>query len=132
MCGGLSFPRTLWTGSATSFLQIQYVGDVARLEVGQRLLADDFYKGTTWEIGLKRFAPEALGKNLELKIMPLRKDAKIYLPHDAWPQFPPSGEIAEVSGIRVAPEYEVRVDLGERRYRLRKKSFLSRTRALSG
>jgi len=94
------------------FLRIQYAGDVARLYDGQRLLADDFYKGTIWEIGLKRFASEALGKNLELQVMPLRKDAKIYLPHNAWPQFPPSGEIADVSGIQAVPEYEVRVNLG--------------------
>ena len=47
--------------------------------------------------------------------MPLRKDAKIYLPHNAWPQFPPSGEIADVSWIRVVPEYEVRVELAEPR-----------------
>ncbi len=108
-------PAHALDGLSDAFLRIQYAGDVARLDADQRLLADDFYKGTTWEIGLKRFASEVLGKNLELKVMPLHKDAKIYLPHDAWPQFPPSGEIAEVSGIRVAPEYEVRVDLGEPR-----------------
>jgi hypothetical protein len=106
-------PAHALDGLSDVFLQIQYAGDVARLEAGQRLLADDFYKGTTWEIGMKRFAPEAFGKNLELKIMPLRKDAKIYLPRDAWPHFPPSGEIADVSGIRAMPEYEVRVNLGK-------------------
>jgi beta-galactosidase len=104
-------PAHALDGLSDVFLQIQYAGDVARLEAGQRLLADDFYKGTTWEIGMKRFASEAEGKNLELKIMPLRKDAKIYLPRDAWPQFPPSGEIADVSGIRAMAEYEVRVSL---------------------
>jgi beta-galactosidase len=104
-------PEHALDGLNDAFLRIQYAGDVARLYDGQRLLGDDFYKGTIWEIGLKRFAPEALGKNLELKVMPLRKDAKIYLPHNAWPQFPPSGEIADVPGIRVVPEYEVRVDL---------------------
>jgi hypothetical protein len=45
--------------------------------------------------------------------VPLRKDAKIYLPHNAWSQFPPSGEIADVSGIRIVPEYEVQVDLAK-------------------
>ncbi len=105
-------PAHALDGLSDVLLRIQYAGDVARLCAGQRLLGDDFYKGTIWEIGLKRFAPQALGKNLELKVMPLRKDAQIYLPHNAWPQFPPSGEIADVSGIRVVPEYEVRVNLG--------------------
>lgn len=36
-----------------AFLRIQYTGDVARLDAGQRLLADDFCQGTIWEIGLK-------------------------------------------------------------------------------
>ncbi len=107
----IALPEHALDGLSDAFLRIQYAGDVARLYAGPRLLADDFYKGTIWEIGLKRFASQTLGKNLELKVMPLRKDAKIYLPHNAWPQFPPSGEIADVSGIRVAPEYEVRVDL---------------------
>ena len=104
-------PAHALDGLSNVFLQIQYFGDVARLNAGQRLLADDFYKGMTWEIGLKRFAPEALGKNLELKVMPLRKDAKIYLPRNAWPRFPLSGEIAAVFTIAASPEYEVRVEL---------------------
>ena len=102
-------------GLSDAFLRIQYAGDVARLDADQRLLADDFYKGTVWEIGLKRFASEVLGKDLELQVMPLRKDARIYLPRNARPQFPPSGEIADVSAIDVAPEYEVRVDSAEPR-----------------
>lgn len=109
----IALPARALDGLSDVFLRIQYAGDVARLEAGQRLLADDFYKGTIWEIGLKRFGAEALGKDLELKVMPLRKDAKIYLPREAWPQFPPGGEIADVSGISAEPEYEVRVDLRE-------------------
>jgi hypothetical protein len=104
-------PAHALDGLSDVFLRIRYAGDVAQLDAGQRLLADDYYKGTTWEIGLKRFAPEALGKNLELKVMPLRKDAKIYLPRNAWPRFPLSGEIAAVFTIAASPEYEVRVEL---------------------
>src|SRR6185436_4409540 len=35
-------------------LRIRYQGDVARLYAGNRLITDDFYKGTPWEIGLRR------------------------------------------------------------------------------
>jgi beta-galactosidase len=103
-------PAHALDGLSDVFLRIQYAGDVARLGAGQRLLADDFYKGTIWEIGLKRFAPGALGKNLELKVMPLRRGARIYLPGSAWPVFPPSGDIADVLAITASPEYEVRVE----------------------
>jgi beta-galactosidase len=39
------------------FLDIKYVGDFGRLYEGTRLLDDNFFNGTPWEFGLKRFAP---------------------------------------------------------------------------
>jgi hypothetical protein len=107
----ISLPEDALDGLSDLYLRIKYVGDVARIYAGARLLTDDFYKGTVWEVGLKRFATEALGQSLELKIMPLRKDSPIYMPRSALPKFPPSGEVAEVSEITVSPEYEVRVDV---------------------
>ena len=107
----IQLPASAMDGLSDVFLRIDYVGDVGRLYAGPRLLDDDFYKGTSWEIGMKRFATESFGKNLELKIMPLRKDAAIYMPASAWPEFPLTGEIADVSGIHALPEYEVRVDI---------------------
>jgi len=107
----IQLPADATDGLSDVFLEIDYVGDVGRLYAGPRLLDDDFYKGTPWEIGMKRFAAESVGKDLELKIMPLRKDAPIYIPASGWPVFPPSGEVADVSGIHALPEYEVRVDM---------------------
>ena len=93
-----------------SFLRVEYTGDVARLYCDSQLLADDFFKGTIWEIGLKRFLANC-HSDLLLKITPLRKDAPVYIPHSAWPSFPPSSEIAKVNNIRLSPEYELVVDL---------------------
>ncbi len=111
----IQVPAHALDGLSDVFLRVHYFGDVGRLYAGPRVLDDDFYKGTTWEIGLKRFAAEAFGKNLELNIMPLRKDAPIYLPASAWPPFPRSGEIADVFGVHAVPEYEVQVDVREPR-----------------
>jgi hypothetical protein len=107
----IMLPKDAMLGLSDIFLRINYTGDVARLYSGDRLLADNFYHGTPWDIGLKRLAPEIFGKTLDLKLMPLRKDAPIYIPQNLRPQFPPSGETAEVSGITCVPEYEVRVSL---------------------
>ena len=60
------------------FLTIQYVGDVAHLYLGGRLIADDFYKGTPWRVGLKRFWEELKEKPLSLQILPLDPAAPIY------------------------------------------------------
>ena len=37
-----------------------------------RLIADNFANGTTWEIGLRRFAPRILETELVLVLTPLR------------------------------------------------------------
>jgi hypothetical protein len=48
---------------------------------------------------------------LELRILPLRKDAPIYLPAGARPSFPATGEVAVLNGVQVIPEYEAVADL---------------------
>ena len=61
-------------------LRIPYVGDVARIELNGKLLTDNFFNGKIFELGLKRYAPEIYGKTLTLRILPLAKNAPIYLP----------------------------------------------------
>lgn len=60
-------------------LRIHYVGDVARLTLNGRLIEDNFYSGRTFDLGLKRYAPEILTGDLQLQILPLRRDEPIYL-----------------------------------------------------
>jgi hypothetical protein len=97
-------PKDALDGAHEVFLRIDYVGDIGRAYINDRLVNDDFYFGRVWEIGLKRFAPEALEKGLTLKILPLRKDAPIYLPKDRWPSFGETGEAIAVRDITVQTE----------------------------
>ena len=66
-------------------LCICYQGDVARLYLNGVLLTDNFYNGNAFEVGLKRYAPAVYSGELLLKVLPLRRDAPLYLPQDAWP-----------------------------------------------
>ncbi len=59
-------------------LRFRYFGDVARVTLDGRLLTDDFYDGSPFELGLRRHAPEILSGDLRLEILPLRRDAPIY------------------------------------------------------
>jgi beta-galactosidase len=93
-------------------LSIQYQGDIARIYAGGKLFTDNFYNGSAWEVGLRRFSPQQLQQGLELRILPLREDTPIYLPAGARPTFPASGEIAKLLSVGVIPEYEVIRDLG--------------------
>ncbi len=68
-------------------LRIHYVGDVARLTLNGKLLDDNFYSGRTFDLGLKRYVPEILKGDLRLEILPLRKDAPLFLEPKARPDF---------------------------------------------
>ena len=91
-------------------LRITYQGDVARIYAGGRLITDDFYHGAPWEIGLRNIAAD-LKQGLELRILPLRQDAPIYLAAGAKPAIPAGGQVAHVSEVRVLPEYRAVADL---------------------
>jgi len=54
-------------------------GDVARAYLGDKLLTDDFYNSQPFEIGLRRYGPNAYQDGIVLKILPLRQDAPIYI-----------------------------------------------------
>jgi len=94
-----------------AYLVVRYKGDVARLYVGGKLFTDDFYDGAAWIIGLKDIPRAELAKGLELRILPLRKDAPIYLPKGAWPNFTTSGEVAEIDSVKIRPEYHAVVNV---------------------
>ena len=93
------------------FLRITYQGDIARIYAGGRLITDDFYHGAPWEIGLLNIPAADLKRGLELKILPLRQDAPIYLAAAAKPAIPAGGQVAQVTEVRVLPEYRAAADL---------------------
>jgi len=92
------------------FLRITYKGDVARFYADGKLLTDNFYNGTPWIIGLDH-VPCRQRDHLELKILPLRNQAPIYLPGGARPAPSPAGQIATLEEVQAVPEYETVVDL---------------------
>jgi beta-galactosidase len=97
------------SGVSDLFLTADYIGDIGRLYLGPTLIDDDFYNGRPWEIGLKRFLPDAAHKNFRIDILPLLPDAPIYLDARA----KPSGhdQIAQLRHLTLVPEYEVLVTL---------------------
>ena len=103
-CLASSLPKNMPPGLSDLYLDIDYAGDVGRLYGGKRLLDDNFFNGTAWEIGLKRFGPGLLLNGLELNILPLRKDAPIYIPKNKWPSFNGATQIAEVKSVEALPD----------------------------
>ncbi|EOW6772119.1 beta-galactosidase [Cronobacter muytjensii] len=62
--------------NADALLRFNYVGDIAQLYVDDVLIADDFYKGTPWEVSLKQICKS--GKDVKLVISRKTKD-NIYI-----------------------------------------------------
>jgi hypothetical protein len=88
-------------------LRINYVGDVARLTLNGKLIDDNFYAGRTFDLGLNRYAPEILTGDLRLKILPLAKNAPIYLEPKARPDFGRKESLAEIQSVQMINRYDV-------------------------
>jgi hypothetical protein len=102
----IALPKEL-NKDSDAFLKISYTGDVARVYLDGKLLTDNFYNGNVFELGLKRFAPDIYGKELLLKILPLRKDAPVYLAEEAKSDFAGAESVCRLNGIELVEEHTV-------------------------
>ena len=87
--------------NANPLLRIRYVGDVARLTLNGRLIADNFYAGREFDLGLKRYGQEIFTGDLRLEILPLRKDAPIYIEPKDRPDFGTADSRAEIQSVEI-------------------------------
>lgn len=69
--------------SHDGLIDIDYHGDVARLYADGKFMDDNFYNGRHFQYALSRL-PENC-KQLELRILPIQKDAPVYYPREADP-----------------------------------------------
>ncbi|MEO6453264.1 MAG: beta-galactosidase [Ginsengibacter sp.] len=94
------------------FMQINYTGDTGMGFIDGELVTDDFYKGIPWQIGLKKFYPNAASKEMIFYFRPLQKDAT-YLadlnPSDV-PDFGEAKQLLTIKKISMVPEYKIRLD----------------------
>jgi beta-galactosidase len=104
------------TGSVPDpLLRFHYVGDVARITLNGRLLVDDFYNGSALDLGLRRYEPEISGGDLEIEVLPLRRDAvlggnrRIFVADSAMPDFGAGSAAVGVQSVEIIPRYEVRL-----------------------
>jgi len=87
-------------------LRIHYVGDVARVLLNGKFITDDFYNGNAFDIGLRRHAPEILNGKLQIAVLPLQKDAPIFMADQARPDFGKAESLAEIQSIEIVPRYQ--------------------------
>ncbi|PAZ10242.1 glycosyl hydrolase family 35 [Streptomyces sp. SA15] len=67
-----------------TILRLHWSGDVGRAYVGDTLVADQFFSGRVWDIGVDRLPADALrAEGLRLRVLPLHPDAPVYVPREA-------------------------------------------------
>ncbi|BEL04427.1 hypothetical protein Q0Z83_026180 [Actinoplanes sichuanensis] len=83
-------------------LRIHWTGDVGRAYVDGRLVADQFWYGPVWEIGLRRIRKEAVTHGIELRLLPLAEDAPIFVSPQVRPGAYPAGGLLDIRHIEFA------------------------------
>jgi len=94
-------------GLSNLFLRVDYTGDIARLADGNHLLDDNFFNGTPWKIGMKRFLDRHETGDLQLEVLPLRADSPIFLEDAVRKMLPALGQLDELRSVRVIPQYQL-------------------------
>jgi hypothetical protein len=97
-------------GVEDAFLRIDARGDIGRLFSGATMLDDQFFNGSVWEIGLKRFARE-IKDPLTLAILAMRRDAPIYLDRGV-ADMVTGDQAAEIVAVTAVPQYALRLRSG--------------------
>ena len=87
-------------------LRIHYLGDMARLTLNGRLIEDNFYSGREFDLGMNRYAPEILTGDLRLEILPLGKDATIYLEPTARLGFGTNETLLNLQSVELVNRYK--------------------------
>jgi hypothetical protein len=100
-------PKDAFAGVSDLFLNVEYQGDIARLSAAGHLLTDDFFTGTPWCIGLKRFRTQVESEPLEIAIVPWRDRSKVIL--DDFAVDKAGDNSAHLLKVTVLPEYQLTV-----------------------
>lgn len=109
----IQVPRGAMNGLSNVLLAIKYQGDEARLLIDNQLLTDNFYNGTEWRIGLKRFLSERSASAFDLQVLPLANGTRIFFEPGLAPTFGENGQAGSVRSIEAHPEYELNLSLAD-------------------
>jgi hypothetical protein len=102
----LRVPPDALEGVHDVLIRVEYVGDNGRLYVGGRFVHDHFCNGRPWEISLRHFVPGILEEEVEIRLLPLRADAVLYLDDAYRPDFAGKEQVLEIADVRPVVVYE--------------------------
>jgi hypothetical protein len=95
--------------TADPLLRLHYTGDVARVYIGKKFITDDYYNGQPLEIGLRRHAADLKDGELTIAILPLQKNAPIFMAPSARPDFGAADSLAVLRSADLVPNQTVEI-----------------------
>ena len=95
-----------------TLLRIHFVGDVARLYAGGKLVADKFYNGQPFDVALWRISPDQMD-NLELRVIPLHPKTAARLPASMRPTQPLTEPRAQLKEIKMLQRQQLSIEFNE-------------------
>lgn len=102
----VSLPQALPDGVNDVYLKIDYIGDTGMGFIDGELVADEFYHGLPWVIGLRKFK----AKEMVFYFRPMHKNASYLVDLQPYPQYIPdfgkSKTYLKVNSITMTPQYK--------------------------
>jgi len=103
----IAVPSGSSDGLSDVFLGVHYQGDEARFLSDGHLLTDNFFNGTEWRVGLKRFLAARSAHTFTLQVLPLSKETPIFFDKGMAPAMDKDGQAGSLQSIDALPEYEI-------------------------
>ncbi len=104
----VNIPQNIPHGLNDIFLNIDYIGDTGMAFLNGELVADEFYKGIPWEIGLKRFSQEHNDHEMGFYFRPMMNNATylIDLPDSVARLARSEKQTLKINSVTFKPEYK--------------------------
>jgi hypothetical protein len=107
----VALPQSLPADVNDVYLNIDYTGDTGMGFLNGELVADEFYHGIPWTIGLRKFVtPVPRAKEMVLYFRPMQKNASYLMDFQPYPQYIPdfgkSNTYLKVNSISFVPQYK--------------------------
>jgi hypothetical protein len=110
----VALPQTLPAGVNDILLNMNYTGDTGMDFINGELVADNFYNGIPWQIGLRKFVTAtAKPKEMVFYFRPMEKNATYLLDLEPYPQYIPdfgkSNSYLKINNISFTPQYKTSI-----------------------
>lgn len=107
----VTLPAAKPSGVNDLFLVIDYAGDTGMGFLNGELVTDNFYNGSKWSIGLKKFMDLPGQKEMVFYFRPLYLDASYFQDFETSgiPVFTGDGPNLEIRSVEVIPEYQATI-----------------------